>query len=122
MRISDWSSDVCSSDLSLLPEGFGNPAETPAPKSSPAPGAAPTPTPAPTNGAAPPSVAPTLGTTTVTPAADAGEEEEEGEEVESGGLKYDLPPGARRLLTRIGPLTPETGGLDRKSTRLNSSH
>src|SRR3546814_2855113 len=39
---------------SLLPEGFGNPAETPAPKSSPAPGAAPTPTPAPTNGAAPP--------------------------------------------------------------------
>src|SRR3546814_19156694 len=47
----------------------------------------------------------------VTPAADAGEEEEEGEEVESGGLKYDLPPGARRLLTRIGPLTPETGGL-----------
>ena len=96
---------------SLLPEGFGNPAETPAPKSSPAPGAAPTPTPAPTNGAAPPSVAPTLGTTTVTPAADAGEEEEEGEEVESGGLKYDLPPGARRLLTRIGPLTPETGGL-----------
>src|SRR3546814_4663055 len=97
---------------SLLPEGFGNPAETPAPKSSPAPGSAPTPTPAPTNGAAPPSVAPTLGTTTVTPAADAGEEEEEGEEVESGGLKYDLPPGARRLLTRI----------DRKSTRLNSSH
>ena len=96
---------------SLLPEGFGNPAETPAPKSSPAPGAAPTPTPAPTNGATPPSVAPTLGTTTVTPAADAGEEEEEGEEVESGGLKYDLPPGARRLLTRIGPLTPETGGL-----------
>src|SRR3546814_19951609 len=92
-------------------EGFGNPAETPAPKSSPAPGSAPTPTPAPTNGAAPPSVAPTLGTTTVTPAADAGEEEEEGEEVESGGLKYDLPPGARHLLTRIGPLTPETGGL-----------
>src|SRR3546814_16130595 len=78
----------------LLPEGFGNPAETPAPKSSPAPGSAPTPTPAPTNVAAPPSVAPTLGTTTVTPAADAGEEEEEGEEVES----------------------------DRKSTRLNSSH
>src|SRR3546814_4532363 len=47
----------------------------------------------------------------VTPAADAGEEEEEGEEVESGGLKYDLPPGARRLLTRVGPLTPETGGM-----------
>src|SRR3546814_19791874 len=24
MRISDWSSDVCSSDLLLLPEGFGH--------------------------------------------------------------------------------------------------
>ncbi len=95
---------------SLLPEGFGNPAETPAPRPTPTPGATPAPSPAPTNGTAPPSVAPTLGTTTVTPAADAGETEE-GEEVESGGLKYDLPPGARRLLTRIGPLTPETGGL-----------
>lgn len=96
---------------SLLPEGFGNPAETPAPRPSPTPGATPAPTPAPTNGTAPPPVAPTLGTTTVTPSADAGEEDEDGEEVESGGLKYDLPPGARRLLTRIGPLTPETGGL-----------
>ena len=95
---------------SLLPEGFGNPAETPAPRPTPTPGATPAPSPAPTNGTAPPSVAPTLGTTTVTAAADAGETEE-GEEVESGGLKYDLPPGARRLLTRIGPLTPETGGL-----------
>ena len=95
---------------SLLPEGFGNPAETPAPRPTPTPGATPAPSPAPTNGTAPPSVAPTLGTTTVTAAADVGETEE-GEEVESGGLKYDLPPGARRLLTRIGPLTPETGGL-----------
>ena len=97
---------------SLLPEGFGNPAETPAPKSSPTPAPSPTPTPGstPASGSTPPPVAPTLGTTT-TAAADAGEEDEEGEEVESGGLKYDLPPGARRLLTRIGPLTPETGGL-----------
>lgn len=96
---------------SLLPEGFGNPADTPAPKSSPTPSPAPTPTPAPApvNGSAPPPVAPTLGTTTA--AADAGAAGEDGEEVESGGLKYDLPPGARRLLTRIGPLTPETGGL-----------
>src|SRR5690606_30769200 len=97
---------------SLLPEGFGTPADTPAPKSSPTPSPSPTATPtpgsAPTNGAVPPSVAPTLDTAT-TGAAD--EESEEGEEVESGGLKYDLPPGARRLLTRIGPLTPETGGL-----------
>jgi len=96
---------------SLLPEGFGNPADTPAPKASPTPSPAPTPTPAPApvNGATPPPVASTLGATTA--AADADEEGEEGEEVESGGLKYDLPPGARRLLTRIGPLTPETGGL-----------
>ncbi|MDT7531303.1 hypothetical protein OVY29_21840 [Sphingopyxis sp. SE2] len=95
---------------SLLPEGFGAPAETPAPKSSPTPSPSPTPTTAPgspsANGAAPPPVAPTLDTTTV----GAADEEDE-EEVESGGLKYDLPPGARRLLTRIGPLTPETGGL-----------
>ena len=99
---------------SLLPEGFGNPADTPAPRPSPTP--APTPTPAPgatpKNGATPPPVAPTPGTTTTTAApAEEGEDAGEGEEVASGGLKYDLPPGARRLLTRIGPLTPETGGL-----------
>lgn len=99
---------------SLLPEGFGNPAETPAPKSSPTPSPTPTPAPGstPKNGATPPPVAPTLGTATTTAApAEEGEETEEGEEVASGRLKYDLPPGARRLLTRIGPLTPETGGL-----------
>ena len=96
---------------SLLPEGFGNPAETPAPKSSPTPGATPAPVPAPANGAAPPPVSPTLGTTAVAAPADEGADGEEGEEAQTGGLKYDLPPGARRLLTRIGPLTPETGGL-----------
>ncbi|QCB53748.1 hypothetical protein E5675_04355 [Sphingopyxis sp. PAMC25046] len=94
---------------SLLPEGFGAPADTPAPKSSPSPSPTPSPAPgsAPTNGATPPPVAPTLDSTTV----GAADEESEEEEVESGGLKYDLPPGARRLLARIGPLTPETGGL-----------
>lgn len=96
---------------SLLPEGFGNPAEAPAPRPSPTPSATPTPTPAPANGAAPPPVSPTLGTTSVDAPADEGADGEEGEEVQTGGLKYDLPPGARRLLTRIGPLTPETGGL-----------
>ena len=96
---------------SLLPEGFGNPADTPRP--APAPSAAPTPAPGstPTNGPTPPAVAPTVGTTPTSALSEAGEEGEDGEEVESGGLKYDLPPGARRLLTRIGPLTPETGGL-----------
>ncbi|MGH6694795.1 hypothetical protein [Sphingopyxis sp.] len=98
---------------SLLPEGFGNPAETPAPRPTPTPSPTATPTPgsAPVNGTAPPSIAPTLGTAPTSASAETGEEGEDGEEVESGGLKYDLPPGARRLLTRIGPLTPETGGL-----------
>ena len=97
---------------SLLPEGFGNPAETPAPRPTPTPSptAPPASGSAPVNGNVPPAVAPTVGTTSANAPADA-EEGEEGEEVESGGLKYDLPPGARRLLTRIGPLTPETGGL-----------
>ena len=92
---------------SLLPEGFGNPAPAPAPSPTPAPRpTAPTPTPAP----GPASVAPRAVTATTAAASDE-EGEEEGEEVEPGTLKYDLPPGARRLLTRVGPLTPETGGL-----------
>jgi hypothetical protein len=98
---------------SLLPEGFGNPADTPAPRPTPAPtpSATPTPSSAPVNGSAPPPAVPTIGTTSASAAAEGGEADEEGEETESGGLKYDLPPGARRLLTRVGPLTPETGGL-----------
>ncbi|MBB6428068.1 hypothetical protein [Sphingopyxis sp. JAI128] len=99
---------------SLLPEGFGNPADTPAPRPTPAPPATPAPGPAPKNGVAPPPVAPTLSGATASGAAeedDDPDDTEDGEAVESGGLKYDLPPGARRLLTRIGPLTPETGGL-----------
>ena len=96
---------------SLLPEGFGNPADAPRP--TPAPSSTPTPAPSstPTNVTTPPAVTPTVGTTPTSASTEAGEAGEDGEEVESGGLKYDLPPGARRLLTRIGPLTPETGGL-----------
>lgn len=96
---------------SLLPEGFGNPADAPRP--TPAPSSTPTPAPSstPTNGSTPPAVTPTVGTAPMSASTETGEEGEDGEEVESGGLKYDLPPGARRLLTRIGPLTPETGGL-----------
>lgn len=98
---------------SLLPEGFGNPADTPAPKPSPTPSPAATPAPGatPNIGTTPPRVAPTLNPTTTSGATEEGEDAEDGEEAETGGLKYDLPPGARRLLTRIGPLTPETGGL-----------
>lgn len=99
---------------SLLPEGFGNPSDnTPTPKSSPTPSPTSTPAPSPSSSgsapgtALPPSVVPTAGTTT----DETGDEATDEEEGASGQLKYDLPPGARRLLTRIGPLTPETGGL-----------
>lgn len=98
---------------SLLPEGFGNAPETPAPRPTPTPSQTPAPTSTPKNGAIPPPVTSTVGATdtTGTPTEAADEEGEDGEEVEPGTLKYDLPPGARRLLTRVGPLTPETGGL-----------
>ena len=101
---------------SLLPEGFGNPPEAPAPAPAPtpAPSAAPTPTPAAPRpgGPAVPTVAPTLGTPADAADTDDGEAAEEEEDgAMSSRLKYDLPPGARRLLTRIGPLTPETGGM-----------
>lgn len=97
---------------SLLPEGFGNPADTPAPRPTPAPSQTPAPTSTPKNGAAPPPVTPTVGSTDTAGATDdADEDDVDDETVEPGTLKYDLPPGARRLLTRIGPLTPETGGL-----------
>ncbi len=97
---------------SLLPEGFGNPADTPASRPTPTPSQTPAPTSAPKNGTAPPPVTPTVGSTDTAGATDdADEEDVDDETVEPGTLKYDLPPGARRLLTRIGPLTPETGGL-----------
>src|SRR3546814_10939873 len=97
---------------SLLPEGFGSP---PAP--TPAPTPAPGPTPTPSAPSAPkPGVPATPGAKpTVEDAADAEDEaaDEDEEEVEgaiSSRLKYDLPPGARRLLTRTGPLPPAPGG------------
>lgn len=103
---------------SLLPEGFGKPAETPAPKASPTPSPSPTgtpksPSPSPSLPSSPasPGVAPPPVTATLTDATSEEGDAADGEETTAGGLKYDLPPGARRLLTRIGPLTPETGGL-----------
>ena len=93
---------------SLLPEGFGNPSETPAPRPSPtpAPTAAPSQPPSSTSLSSGAAAPPTPGATVGDASDEAAEEGEEGEET-AGGLKYDLPPGARRLLTRIGPLTPE---------------
>ena len=97
---------------SLLPEGFGNPADTPAPRPTPTPSQTPAPTSAPKNGTTPPPITPTIGSTDTAGATDdADEDDVDDETVEPGTLKYDLPPGARRLLTRIGPLTPETGGF-----------
>ena len=91
---------------SLLPEGFGDPAPPPAERPTPAPTPAPGPAPVPS--------APITGTPALLPdstaTADVDDEAEEG--AENGILRYDLPPGARRSLDRIGPLTPETGGMD----------
>lgn len=90
---------------SLLPEGFGEPTPpperpTPAPTATPAPGSTPAP------------VAPTIIGPLPGDPVTADGETEEGEEDENAILRYDLPPGARRSLDRIGPLTPETGGLN----------
>lgn len=99
---------------SLLPEGFGSPAETPAPRPAPTPPPSSSPSasssaPAPGRAAAPAVTA--AAPAPSAPAAPSAVAEETDEAAEPGVLKYDLPPGARRLLTRIGPLTPETGGL-----------
>lgn len=94
---------------SLLPEGFGSPSETPAPRPTATP--APTSTPAPSATTAPGAIAPPVVATVVDPDTSAADDEDGDEGAAPRALKYDLPPGARRLLTRIGPLTPESGGL-----------
>jgi hypothetical protein len=123
-----------SAQESLLPEGFGAPADpspkaspTPAPKAAPkaAPKSAPTPpssgsagTPSPTTPTPSPSPS-TLPSASLPPVTgpaptNSGAEDEELAESEyaiPGRLKYDLPPGTRRALTRVGPLTPESGGM-----------
>ena len=100
---------------SLLPEGFGGPSETPAPRPTPTPGpSGPSSPQAPASGSAPTAgraTPPAVTATVPATPAPASEGEESDEAAEPGTLKYDLPPGARRQLTRIGPLTPETGGL-----------
>ncbi len=102
---------------SLLPEGFGTPAPSPAPGPAPAPAPSSTAATAPkaASPAVPKGAAPLAPPVTATlPADDGTDAESDASDIEegtSGQLKYDLPPGARRLLTRIGPLTPETGGM-----------
>lgn len=109
---------------SLLPEGFGDPTEA-SPKSAPAPRTAPkqvspkqTPGSAPKAAPSAPTVsgaAPAAPAAPVLPAARAAaldeDELSESEYAVPGRLKYDLPPGTRRLLSRVGPLTPENGGF-----------
>src|SRR3546814_9491210 len=85
MRISDWSSDVCSSDLVQGPVAQPTPDKT---------------------ASLPELLLNDEGEET-------GKEGEEGEEDEElARLKYDLPPYAKRSLGRIGILTPRTHGLE----------
>ncbi|MCP1470632.1 hypothetical protein J3E64_002320 [Sphingobium sp. OAS761] len=102
---------------SLLPPGFGDPPEAPAPASSPT-----VPQPARPAGQAPaalnPSTPPNLALTQPGDAGDepdrdaTAEEELTPAELAAQRAKYDLPDGARRSLDRIGPLTPETRGFE----------
>ncbi len=98
-----------SSPESLLPPGFGDPPEAPTPTPSPSGPVIRTPP-----GAVPPPVVPTTSVglaPPVDPAANAAEAELSEEELAAQKAKYDLPDTARRALTRIGPLTPETRGF-----------
>ncbi|MEC3948950.1 hypothetical protein [Sphingobium sp. HWE2-09] len=96
---------------SLLPPGFGDAPEAPAapPPVRPAPSAPSTPgAPAvpmvqPLNPATPPDLS---------LAADNGAEQLTPEELAAQKAKYDLPDTARRSLDRIGPLTPQTRGME----------
>lgn len=101
---------------SLLPPGFDQPVPkaAPAPTPTPAPVATPAPRPAPTS---PPRPAPSSATgATVTPGdpllpPQEGAEAAEEEETEAPPPRYDLPPGSRRLTSRVGPLSEDNGGL-----------
>ena len=105
---------------SLLPPGFGDAPETPAPRPSrPAPPApSGTPAPTPTTPVAPPPVPmvqpldPALSAALGDNAGDAAEDELTPEEIAAEKAKYDLPDSARRSLDRIGPLTPQTRGFE----------
>jgi len=93
---------------SILPEGFGSPQPTPRP---PAPQAAPQPTPTPT---APPPPSGSLsdqaaGALPGVAGGDQALNEAAPETIVEGGV--DLPAAARHSLDRIGPLTPDLGGL-----------
>ncbi|BBC72859.1 conserved hypothetical protein [Altererythrobacter sp. B11] len=114
---------------SLLPPGFGNPAPAPAPTprpsrsaATPAPGASPTPGPAPLPTAGPviqplPGVIPGEETPVALPenfpslAELERMEPDEIDEVLGLKPKYDVPPGARRALRRVGVIASSEGGF-----------
>lgn len=124
---------------SLLPPGFDTPpAGRPQPAPSPGPSSSPSPAPAPRSPSplpspspsSPPRIDPSLDEpATVTAETTAGAPRRtplrEGEtrvladgtivteegEIAAAPARYDLPPGSRRTLARIGPLSGETGGL-----------
>jgi hypothetical protein len=95
---------------SILPEGFGSPQPAPrAPAQPAAPQQTPTPTPTP-----PPLPTGSLSDQTPdavpgVPGPDQALNESVGETLVEGGV--DLPGAARRSLERVGPLTPDLGGL-----------
>jgi hypothetical protein len=118
---------------SILPPGFDDPVVTPSPTPSPQPGATPRPAqppagtaPAapqpgaalPSEPAAPPANLPPLPTIdrdllARLPSLEALENLSTDEVDDLLGLKpkFDIPPGARRMLTRVGLLSVEEGGL-----------
>jgi hypothetical protein len=99
---------------SILPEGFG--AAPPPPPRSPAPTPTPTPPPAPL-----PSGSISEQATDALP-PDAGGNSVEAIEPEILGAAIDLPPAARRSLSRVGVLTPALGGLGDNAFGTNSGY
>ncbi|MFZ2998224.1 hypothetical protein [Sphingobium sp.] len=96
---------------SLLPPGFGDAPEAPAPQPARpvAPGTPSAPSAAP---ALNPATPPDLSLIQPIDNAVAAEEELTPEELAAQKAKYDLPETARRSLDRIGPLTPQTRGME----------
>ncbi|ALR20360.1 hypothetical protein [Sphingobium baderi] len=95
---------------SLLPPGFGDAPTSPAPSPS-QPGCASSPSPAtPAPATPPPALSLTLPDEAT--ANNSAAQELSAAELAAQKAKYDLPQSARRSLDRIGPLTPQTLGLE----------
>ncbi|WP_257540266.1 hypothetical protein [Sphingobium sp. CFD-1] len=95
---------------SLLPPGFGDAPTSPTPSPS-QPGRASSPSPAtPAPATPPPALSLTLPDEAT--ANNSAAQELSAAELAAQKAKYDLPQSARRSLDRIGPLTPQTLGLE----------